>query len=264
MSLNPRNSLEWDGLLSQGTEFNPEPFCTHENIITENGTMVCIDCGLETVNEEEDSEWKYYGINDTKYSIDPTQCYIRKVKDKSIYQDVQNLDISDNVIDIASNIYDTVCLGKVHRGSFRRAIIFAVIFHAYKLNETPKSCEYLIKEFKIKRKDALKGLKFVNENAPKNSPLRNLYITPEHLIREFAKNFQVSQDKCNELIQLYRYLKGKSTIFNRSRPQSVASGVIWYWIQVHDKPITMKEFSKKIGLSELTITKISKEIGKLL
>jgi len=204
------------------------------------------------------------GQQTTVFSVaDPMRCYIRKVKDKTIYPDVEHMNISDHIKDIANNIYEQVCDGKVHRGAYRRAIIFASIFHAYKLDKNPQSCESLIHIFEIKRKDALKGLKFINEHAPKSSPIRNIYITPEHLIHEFLMKFNVSADSQNEILELYRRIKGRSTILNRSRPQSVAASVIWYWLVMHSKCITLKDFVKKVNLSELTVNKIAKEIASL-
>ncbi len=240
--------------------------CIHRTLLSEKGAILCGDCGVEINHVPDDSlteEWKYSGINDMKHSTDPTRCYVRKLKDKTIYQDLQNMNISDHIKDIANDIYIEVCGDKIHRGSKRKSIVFASVFHAYKLNNNPQSCENLIKVFKIKRKDALKGLKFINDNADKNSPIRTIYITPEHLIHEFLHGFKVSEDKKHEIIGLYQFIQDKSATLNRSRPQSVASGVIWYWIRLHKRQINVKEFIKKVDLSELTVIKMAKEVARL-
>lgn len=229
--------------------------CLHESIINEHGTSLCSSCGLEVQ--------KSFDMNEMKHSIEPNRCFVRKLKDKTIYQDLQNLNVSDHIKDIANDIYVEACKGKVHRGARRKAIVFASVFHAYKLDNNPQSCESLIKLFQMKRKDALKGLKFVNENSSKESPIRDVYITPEHLIREFLYNFHVSEEKRDEIITLYNDIKDKSVTLNRSRPQSVASGVIWYWICLNKKQINIKEFIKKVDLSELTVNKMAKEVARL-
>ena len=59
-------------------------------------------------------------------------------------------------------------------------------------------------------------------------------------------------------------IKNKSSKINRSRPQSIAAGLTYYWICNNNKNITMKEFITKVNLSELTITRISKEIAAIL
>lgn len=228
--------------------------CVHTSVITDNGMSVCADCGLEMHKTN---------TTDVKNLIEPNRCFMRKSKEKTIYQDLQSLNISDHIKDIANDIYVECCNGKVHRGARRKAIIFAAVFHAYKLDNTPQSCESLIKLFQMKRKDALKGLKFINENTPKKSPIKSLYITPEHIIHEFLSHFHVSEDKRKEILDMYHSVKDKSVILNRSRPQSVASGVIWYWICLNKKQMSIKEFIKKVELSELTVNKMAKEIARI-
>ncbi len=237
--------------------------CNHSNVLFQKGSTLCGDCGIEVAQEGEDDDkhWEYYGIIDIKNSSD--RCYIKKTKDKTIYQDLVNMNISDHIKDIANDIYIEVCKGKTHRGARRRSIVFASIFHSYKISNNPQSCESLIKIFKIKRKDALKGLKFINANAVKDSPIRTVYITPEDLIRGFLTKFQVSDDKRDEIIDIYNFVKDKSVILNRSRPQSVASGIIYYWIRLNDRHISIKDFTKKVDLSELTVSKMAKEIARI-
>lgn len=238
--------------------------CKHTHIAMEHGASLCLDCGIEiTQRLNFDKEWKYYGLNDTKHTSDPSRCYIRKVKDRTIYQDVEHMNISDHIKDLANDIYIQVCGDKVHRGAYRRAIVFASIFHAYKLNHNPQSCESLIEVFKIKRKDALKGLKFISEHAPSDSPLRTIYITPEHLIYEFMKKFNASIEQTREVVELYKSLKGKSSMLNRSRPQSTASGVIWYYMRITNREMSIKDFIKKVHLSELTVNKIAREVARI-
>ncbi len=232
----------------------PAEECPHANILTENGMSLCAECGLEMHKTN---------TTDVKNLIEPNRCFMRKSKEKTIYHDLQTLNISDHIKDIANDIYVECCNGKVHRGARRKAIIFAAVFHAYKLDNTPQSCESLIKLFQMKRKDALKGLKFINENTPKKSPIKSIYITPEHIIHEFLSYFHVSEDKKKEIMDMYHSVKDKSVILNRSRPQSVASGVLWYWICINKKQMSIKEFIKKVDLSELTVNKMAKEIARL-
>jgi len=237
--------------------------CAHANILVDYGCNICGDCGtVITEKMDYEKEWRYYGMNDAK-SSDPSRCKMEKVKDKTIYQDVQHMNISNHIKDTANDIYVQVCNGKTHRGAYRKAIVFASVFHAYKIDRHPQSCETLIKIFEIKRKDALKGLKFVNENAPKNSPIRTLYITPEDLIEEFLRKFSVSNEKRLEILDLYSKIKNKSSMINRSRPQSIGASVVWYWLKLNKSPLSLKEFVKKVGLSELTVTKLAKEIAQL-
>lgn len=236
------------------------PQCTHTDITYVKGMIVCERCGLEVEGDTKD--WKYFGLTDVQYSMDPTQCFIRKTRDRSIYEDVQHLNICDRIKDLANSIYVDVCGTNIHRGSTRKAIVFASIYHAYKMDGDPQSCENLIPLFKIQRKEALKGLKYMSEFAPQFTD--GIAITPEHLIVEFAKKFKVPKDRCDEIVDIYKKTIDSSRILNRSRPQSVASGIIWYWLKTNNKSISIDEFTKKVELSELTVTKLAKEVGKIL
>jgi hypothetical protein len=76
-------------------------------------------------------------------------------------------------------------------------------------------------------------------------------------------------DDLNErksLLYLYEKIKNKSAIINRSRPQSVTSSLIYFFLckKLGSNNVNIKDFIKKVKLSELTINKISKEIAKII
>lgn len=239
--------------------------CTHENIITEKGISVCTDCGEEMQTKiSHDKEWKYYGHNEAKNISDPNRVQMKKLEERSIYKDVEALGFSESIVSKANKLYAQVTQGKIFRGNSRKAIIFACIFHAYKLSECPQTHEKLIKIFNLDKKTGLKGLKHVNLHAPKNSKIRTTYITPKNMVDEIMQLFCATQEQIEEVLILYEQIKNKSSKLNRSRPQSVTSGLVFYWINTKRKDINLKEFAKKVGLSELTINKISKEISDLL
>ena len=253
--------------LQQQTQTNKTtntPECTHSETIVCHGSVTCTECGVEVTQElTYDKEWKYYGLHDSKHNSDPSRCYMRNNRDKNIYADVKHLSISTHIVDIANTIYVESCK-TVHRGPFRKGIILAAIFHAYKLDNNPQSCDSLIKLFKIKRKDALKGLKFINEHAPAHSTFRTMYITAEHIIQEYLQLFDITESKKDDIILLYHSIKHASSTLNRARPKSVGAGIIWYWIQKQNSALSLKEYTQRVGLSELTILKISREIQRLV
>jgi transcription initiation factor TFIIIB Brf1 subunit/transcription initiation factor TFIIB len=239
--------------------------CSHENIITEKGVNVCVDCGEEIDTEiSQEKEWRYYGQNDSRRNTDPNRVQMRKNEERSIYKDVETLGFSEHIVAKANKIYADVTKGKIFRGNSRKAIVFACIFHAYKMSNNPQSHEKLIGIFKLDRKTGLRGLKYVNLCAPKDSEIRTTYITPINLVEEIMDQFSATKDQKREVSELYEKIRNKSSKLNRSRPQSVASGLVFYWITHNGKNITLKDFAKKVILSELTINKISKEIGEVL
>jgi transcription initiation factor TFIIIB Brf1 subunit/transcription initiation factor TFIIB len=254
-------------LLEYNNEVYNEPEyenCEHLDVKEEGGAILCIDCGEEIKRELNfDKEWRYYGADDTRRNSDPNRCQIRKIEDKSIFKDVENMGFCDKIVHSANDIYTQITNGKIYRGNSRKSIVFACIFHAYKLSNKPQSCEYLQNIFKLEKKIVLKGLKFVSLNVPKDSQIRTKYITAIQLIEEILVDIKVTDQDRQEVIKIYEYVKNRSSILNRSRPQSFASGLIYYWIINYNKNFNLKEFIKKIKLSELTISKISKEITRI-
>ena len=239
--------------------------CLHLNIANETGIDVCIDCGEEITKKIQNTkEWRYYGQSDTRHSSDPNRVQIRKSDERSIYKDVENMGFSDKIVSEANKIYFQVTQGQIFRGNSRKSIVFACIFHAYKLSGKPQSHEKLINVFNLNRKTGLKGLKHVNLCAPKNSNIRITYITPINLVEEIMEKFSATAEQKKEVVELYHQIKNKSSRLNRSRPQSVAAGLVYFWIRNKQKDITLKQFTKKVSLSELTVNKIAKEISDVI
>lgn len=239
--------------------------CDHSNVMNENGIISCIECGEELEKRVlHEREWRYYGQSDTKRSSDPNRVQVRKSEERTIYKDVENMGFSEKITTAANQIYSEVTKGQIFRGNSRKAIVFACVFQAYKLSGKPQPHERLIKIFDLNRKSGLKGLKHVNLNAPKTSKIHTTYITPVNLVEDVMGKFSASESQINEVVDLYTKIKNKSSKLNRARPQSVASGLTYYWICLKQIDITLKEFAEKADLSELTINKIAKEVAIVL
>ena len=234
--------------------------CTHSCTETRGGIETCTECGEILKNTiVHDREWRNY--NNT--GKDPARVQKRKTDERSIFKDVHGLGFSNKIVSIANVLYTDVAKGNIFRGNCRKAIIFACIFHAYKSTGQPKTHEKLIKLFKLSRKAGLKGLKHVTLNS--TSPLlRGGHITAEHLINEIMNTFSASAEQKADVATLYKQIKNKSSNLNRARPNSVASGLVYYWIVSKGIQITLKEFADACNLSDITITKIAKEVGHII
>jgi transcription initiation factor TFIIIB Brf1 subunit/transcription initiation factor TFIIB len=138
------------------------------------------------------------------------------------------------------------------------------VFNSLKALGKPQSHEKLMKIFDLSKKNGLRGLKIVNLNARKDSVIHTTYITPANIIDDIMDKFDASQEHKNEVIKLYDKIKNKSSKINRSRPGSIASGIVYFWISLKNINISLKDFATKVDLSELTILKIAKEISEIL
>ena len=242
-------------------ELKPEGGCPHLDVSQENDVRVCFDCGEQLpITEKEPVGWSY------NHS---TLCVLRKIPMKSIFPDVEQYRFPQNILDTANEIYTKVTKGSTYRGRYRLAIIFACIFNAFKLHQTPKSLDSLKAVFNnpnvknLKNKSISKGLKFVNIGLKNIGFKTVVHITPFNLVEEILLRFNANPNQIQTVQKIYLEIENKSALLNRSRPQSVAASLV-YWYMCHwKKGVVIQDFSSKVGLSELTISKLSKEIDKL-
>ena len=138
-----------------------------------------------------------------------------------------------------------VTKGKIKRGNSRKAIVFACIYMSFKLSGKPQTHDNLINVFGLTKKTGLQGLKEVTLNAPKTSEIHTISITPVHLVEDIMDKFQATKEQKAEVIEIYEQIKNKSSKLNRARPQSTASGIVWWWCQHNNKDISLKNFAKR-------------------
>ena len=231
--------------------------CEHTCVAVECASKVCMDCGKETDKEPTyEKEWRFY--SDQKPYDDTTRCQRRKNESKTIFKDLENLGFSDEIIHMANETYQKVTQGKTYRGNSRKSVIFACVFSAYKMSNNPQTCDNLIRIFNMKRKNGLKGLKFIHLNIDKESQIKNIRITPCHIISDMMQKFVTTknlQEQITEIYAIYDYIRDNSLMLNRSRPNSIAAGILYYYILRTHRPITLKAFSSSVEMSELTIKK---------
>jgi transcription initiation factor TFIIIB Brf1 subunit/transcription initiation factor TFIIB len=239
--------------------------CKHTDVVTENGIVSCLECGEQIQRAiMHEKEWRFYGHSDSKRCSDPNRVQMRKCEDRNINKDVENMGFSETIITTANEIYSQVTKGQIYRGESRKAVVFACIYHAYKIAgkcQTPKN---LMEAFGLNKKSSLKGLKIVNVNIPKESPLHATTLTAVHHIHDVMDKFSATLSQKNEVIDLYRKTKNRSSKLNRARPQSVAAALTYYWICKKNMDISLKKFAQKVDLSELTINKNAKEVSLVL
>jgi hypothetical protein len=225
--------------------------CTHKNIVNNGGSDICRSCGIELQKTtSHDKEWRYYGHSDGRHSNDPNRVQQRVDSDKTIFKDIEVMEFDKAIAESANELYIEITNGK--------------IFHAFKKLMQPQSHEVLCQKFGITKKIGLRGLKFINLNAPKTSGVHTAHITTSSIIGDIMNNIGSTESQKQEVISLYNLIKNRSSKLNRSRPQSVACGLIYYWLKKEEINITLRDFSNKTDLSELTIQKITLEINSII
>lgn len=165
----------------------------------------------------------------------------------------------EDVVKKANENYIKVIQNTIHRGNTRKGLIFACIFEALKILGKPQPAKPLGELFGIDNKTAMHGVKTLKLKLPKDC-MSAEYITPEHIIDNIMNTFGATAEKKEEVKSIYNSVKGKSDKLNRSRPHSIAAGLIYYWLLKTNNTITLKQFSESVKLRDTTILNISKEV----
>lgn len=236
--------------------------CIHNSTVVERGVVYCSDCGCEVERITEDQEWCNFG-SEFKRTCDKNRVQKRKVEEKNIFKDVEGMDFSDSIVSIANKIFCESTSNCIVRRSRRKARVFACIYYAYKVEGNPQSHDKLLKIFGLDKKVALGGLNHVSRNSPKTASFRNVEVNLDHLTDEIMDKFRATPKQKKQVKELYNLLSASSEALNGSRPQSISSALVWYYICLKKLPISLEKFSKKVNLSELTIIKRAKEIAEI-
>jgi transcription initiation factor TFIIIB Brf1 subunit/transcription initiation factor TFIIB len=242
--------------IQQGTD------CAHENMLfTDDGNEVCADCGLEQSHKLDSSpEWRFYKENDTKQSFDPSRCFLRKYEEKSIYRDVEPYHIPSDIVELANTSYSQVTEDSILRGNSRKGLIVACIYYAYEDTGQRKSQEEIKTMFSINKKILSNGMKAFNLKI-KRTPI---YTSPLDFIPKIMSKFNLSDKHIQFVIKLFTKICSRSTFINRSNPDSIAAGLSYFVLKHINYPVSLSDFSKRVGLSDITIHKISKKIKDVI
>jgi transcription initiation factor TFIIIB Brf1 subunit/transcription initiation factor TFIIB len=248
--------------MAQSESKDAEQECTHENTEqTEEGINVCMDCGLElNIAIDNSPEWRYYKENDTKHSSDPSRCSIRKYEEKSIYRDLEPYSIPREVIDKANDAYTIVTEECILRGNSRKGLIFACVYYSYEELGQRKSPDEIKTLFGINKKTLSGGMKMYNLKIKHKAT----YTSPLDFISKIMNKFDSSEQHIQFVTKLFYRIKTQTNFMNRSNPDSIAAALCYFFFKHIKYPISLNEFSKRVGLSDITVHKISKKIAELV
>lgn len=234
---------------------NDKIICSHIEIVTDGGIVICIDCG-EQLKMIPQKDWCMRG-SDRHQSRNTIRVTIAK--------DVHNMNISKNIIDTADIYFKE--LSKNHgpfKNTSRRGIIFACIYFAYNKAKKPQDVIQLMETFQLKKKRALRGLRFVQLNIPDDIKLVKCVITSEDLVEKTMCKFDASVDQIQYVKELSLKLDKNITEFLvRSRTSSKIAGLVYFYFITHNIDISLKKFSSKIKLTSKTVIDNTKEISRI-
>ena len=229
--------------------------CHHEETIVDKGIKICNQCGLVLGRDHQPDKQRSYDTSSHRYS--------RKLQEEqNIFKDVENKGISNAVVITANQLFQTIMnedTTVLKRGLTRRGIVASCIFKACLIHRQPQTYLHISQKLNIPRKRALKGMADVMMKLPKESPVFEVSVTPKTFIESFMNQLGAKPEHIHEVNQMFDRLSEHEYI-SRPRPQSIASGMIYYWIKETGRNIPLKDFARIASLSDLTIDKQEKDI----
>jgi len=245
-----------------------EEICEHSNVFEDdNGLIVCEDCGTETEILDFKPEWNYYGSSDNRSVKDPSRCQQKRSLERDLTNDFEShrVVVTENIKSQVEERFNRIVGNTTVKGKLRRAIVAACLFYVQRDNGEYRTSEYIRKKFCLDRRDMSKGnthyLSIFFEEREKTT-------SPSDLVPWFMKLSGVGMEHTIAIQQLVSVLENSSLDFKRSKPQSVAASVVYFYLCL--KPeykkslgITKSEFAKRTQLSDITITKLVKSASKI-
>ena len=214
-----------------------------------------------------DNELSYFGINDNKYSKNPSRHNLRKDNERTLYNDLENYNISKAIIEKANDYYKNIIKENIYRAKNRTAIVFACVYYAYKSQNEEKNIKDLARNFNLDQKGITKGFKIFNEkfkNRDDKKYTNALDLVPIILNKTIENiNIENKNNYYKDITLIYNFIINKNYQYSSSSPQSVAAGLVYYYFKylLKNNP-NRKNFSNSVQLTDITFTGIADQIKK--
>jgi len=244
--------------------------CLHADVIDEGNGLVCSDCGYEQEKISFDPEWRMYNSGDSQKQRDTSRSHQIKTLNrsiKSVLQQIVGVNITERMHMETYRKFMTVVGSETSRGRNRNAIIAACLLYVYREQGDFRTSEEIRLMFGLEKGDMSDGLTRYYEKFPEDA---TKHIKPKQLVRSILIKTGINEEKhYQNVYKMCEYLENSSKILNGSGPQSVAAAVTYVYINQLPRlrkkhGFTKTTFAKLNGLSDITITKLSKEVQSLL
>lgn len=228
--------------------------CQHAMTVEYEGEVFCSDCG--DALRDLDTEFRR---EKGKTVEDGGRCQSLQTGSMGILADIQHIhNIPKNIKDRANEYfieYMRRTNSNVLRQKSRRSVIAAVLYYAY-LQEKNMAypIEPLAELLTISPREASQSLYKVARKLPK---LRTVQVTVVDVMNQLLRKLGATDPLDFQWVEyIYSVIEHRNSVLNKARMNSVASGVVWYYIQRENKPITIEHFSRVCELSKGTVANI--------
>jgi transcription initiation factor TFIIIB Brf1 subunit/transcription initiation factor TFIIB len=245
--------------------------CKHINIAKDETNIdVCSDCGMEFRSLDFSREWRNFGVLDNRCARDQSRCHKQKSTPKGIRGvfDLHKIDISSALIDTVEAKFNKIIEkseNKLFRGEGREALIVLCLFFAYQDDDEYRPIEYIRDLFDVSQKSMSSAMTLYYNAFPEDI---TKHMTPEKLIPWYMFLTGVSSEHYSRIVSISKYLSATSQLIERSNPQSVAAAIIYFYLCLfpeykNELGLTKLKFARKACLSDITISKIVKNMAEI-
>ena len=243
-----------------------EPECDHENVVEDNFTVTCIDCGTEFETMDYRPEWRNYN-KDGCQSQDLARCHSTKTATSRIRKLLDSMLVPEAVARIAEEKCMKIVGDDTIRGDKSKAIVAASLLHAYRQKGIMYTNSEICTKFTphLTKKIMSQGLSLYYITFPDD---RVVEFKLTDLMPKMVKTLGI-EDCSDDILQLFETLDGTSPLLNRSKPRSVAAAIIFYYLCSNPEKkailgLTKAGFAGKVGISDITLSKLARECRNLL
>lgn len=250
--------------------------CPHsETYENSSGISLCSKCGSEVDILDTRPEWRFYGGNDNQSCKDPSRCHQPRKSSKNLDETFRKLKIQlpqamrDAVED---KYYTVVSRQKQNRSTEKEALMAVCLFYVYREYGEKRSAEHVRKQFKnVSKKKMSKAF------ASYFAVYDEISFRPNDLLKWTLKQIGLYTRKGSEynfephhsnVVAILSHLENTSKMLSRGTPQTVAAAAVYFYICLfpcvrETVGLTKSEFSRKVKMSDITISKLVKEMARL-
>ena len=229
-----------------------EDECIHKETIIHRNTIVCVKCG-EQLTRCQSQDWNHNEASNYSFRAN------KKISG-GVIETIQPFGFGRDVEEKTYEIYVHISAAREQKFNMRRSILCACVFFALKILGKPLKYTELQKKFHIEKKTALQSRKFVHIHLPREFLTGCEPIDAKSFVTKYMTELHATALEVKQTLTLLDKVRDMEVV-NRARPQSIAAGIVYYWIKAEHKQVGITSFSKICGLSEATIQKLIKEFS---
>ena len=255
---------------------NKCPECGSQNISYENyGEESCRECGL--VVEENGIEQPFVSEATQSQATHPylsiagskTQegrifksSWMLSTREKNLRAGMSKIDeiasrlnLPKNIIKESRLIFKKSQYSNISIGRDNISLIYASIYMACNIHELPKTLTEITEYSEIRSKDLMKAYRLIKAELGLNTRP----IDPLDLLPRFASKLDLSPKTITRVAEIIIQIKD-TVVVSGKKPETILAGAIYIAGKQTGEKRTQRQIANTLGVIEITIRKISKEI----